>query len=123
MAEKQRILVVDDEESLRTSLSMNLEREGYRVTSAADGEEAIHILHSEGFDLILLDIKMPRVDGYDVLKHVKNQNTSTKVVMLTGAADLKNALDAKALGAEEFLSKPFKYADLLITIKRILGNR
>jgi DNA-binding NtrC family response regulator len=123
MAETQRILIVDDEDLLRTSLSMNLGREGYRVTTAADGDEAINILHSEEFDLILLDIMMPKVDGYDVLKYIKNQNLSTKVVMLTGAADLKNAMDAMALGANDFLSKPFNYVELLGTVKRMLGNR
>ena len=92
MPQKNRILVVDDEDALRTVLSSELEGEGYKVASAADGSEAIEILKKEGFDLILLDIKMPNVDGFEVLKFVKENHPDTKVIMLTGFADLKNAI-------------------------------
>jgi CheY-like chemotaxis protein len=101
MPAKNRILVVDDEEALRVVLSAELEGEGYQVTSAADGQEAINILTTKEFDLILLDIKMPNVDGFEVLKFVKERWPQTKVVMLTGFADLKNAIESKKLGAEE----------------------
>ncbi|MEK7669750.1 MAG: response regulator, partial [Bacteroidota bacterium] len=71
MPAKNKILVVDDEDALRTVLSAELEGEGYQVTTAADGQEAINVLTTSGFDLILLDIKMPNVDGFEVLKFVK----------------------------------------------------
>ena len=122
MSEKSRILVVDDEDALRTVLCGELVSEGFEVQSAADGDEAIEILNKESFDLILLDIKMPRVNGFDVLKHVKEKHPDTKVVMLTGFADLKNAIESKKLGAEDFVSKPYDLVDLLTTIERVLSE-
>jgi two-component system response regulator PilR (NtrC family) len=122
MSEKNRILIVDDEEALRTVLSSELVSEGYDVRSAGDGDEAIDTLEQEKFDLVLLDIKMPRVSGFDVLKHVKERHPGTKVVMLTGFADLKNAIESKKLGAEDFVSKPYDLVDLLTTIERVLSE-
>lgn len=120
MPTKNRILVVDDEDALRLVLSTELEGEGYHVASAADGQEAINILGGQDFDLILLDIKMPNVDGFEVLKFVKEKQPKTKVVMLTGFADLKNAIESKKLGAEDFVSKPYDLVDLLTTVERVL---
>jgi len=120
MPAKNKILVVDDEDSLRTVLCGDLEGEGYLVSSAADGQEAINILTTNDFDMILLDIKMPNVDGFEVLKFVKEKNPKTKVVMLTGFADLKNAIESKKLGAEDFVSKPYDLVDLLTTVERVL---
>ncbi|MCU0452882.1 MAG: response regulator [Bacteroidetes bacterium] len=120
MPAKNRILVVDDEDALRTVLSSELEGEGYHVRSAADGQEALNILGDQEFDLILLDIKMPNVDGFEVLKFVKERQAKTKVVMLTGFADLKNAIESKKLGAEDFVSKPYDLVDLLTTVERVL---
>jgi DNA-binding NtrC family response regulator len=122
MPEKNKILVVDDEDALRTVLSAELEGEGYKVSSAADGSEAISALKSQTFDLILLDIKMPNVDGFEVLKYVKENHPSTKVIMLTGFADLKNAIESKKLGAEDFVSKPYDLVDLLTTVERVLSG-
>jgi DNA-binding NtrC family response regulator len=122
MAEKSSILVVDDEEALRTVLSSELENEGYTVASAGDGDDAINILRDRMFDLVLLDIKMPRVDGFEVLRFIKERFPSTKVIMLTGFADLKNAIESKKLGAEDFVSKPYDLVDLLTTIERVLSG-
>jgi len=122
MPVKNKILVVDDEEALRTVLSTELEGEGYQVSTAGDGEEAIKILGSQQFHLILLDIKMPNVDGFEVLRFVKQKQPSTKVIMLTGFADLKNAIESKKLGAEDFVSKPYDLVDLLTTVERVLGT-
>jgi DNA-binding NtrC family response regulator len=122
MAVKNKILVVDDEEALRTVLSAELEGEGYQVNTAADGDEAIKIIGAQQFHLILLDIKMPNVDGFEVLKFVKQHQPATKVIMLTGFADLKNAIESKKLGAEDFVSKPYDLVDLLTTVERVLGT-
>lgn len=122
MANKNRILVVDDEASLRTVLSSELHTEGYMVSTASDGDEAIDLLQSHSFDLILLDIKMPRVDGFQVLRYVKEKLPHIKVIMLTGFADLKNAIESKKLGAEDFISKPYDLIDLLATIERVLTS-
>jgi CheY-like chemotaxis protein len=122
MPEKNRILVVDDEEALRTVLSTELTSEGYEVTAASDGGEAIDFVKSNDYDLVLLDIKMPNVDGFEVLKFIKGDKPRIKVIMLTGFADLKNAIESKRLGAEDFVSKPYDLVDLLTTIERVLGE-
>ncbi|HEY5615801.1 MAG TPA: response regulator [Bacteroidota bacterium] len=122
MPAKNRILVVDDEEALRTVLGSELEDEGYVVQMAGDGDEAIKILEKNAFDLILLDIKMPTVDGFEVLKFIKQTHPLSKVIMLTGFADLKNAIESKKLGAEDFVSKPYDLVDLLTTVERVLSG-
>jgi DNA-binding NtrC family response regulator len=122
MAKKRSILVVDDEDSLRTVLSSELINEGYEVRTAPDGDDAIKEMGKASFDLVLLDIKMPRMNGFEVLKHIKEQHGGTKVVMLTGFADLKNAIESKKLGADDFVSKPYDLVDLLTTIERVLSE-
>ena len=122
MPDKSRILVVDDEEALRTVLSNELAGEGYEVESASDGDEAISKVQNKKFDLLLLDIKMPRVDGFEVLRFIKKTYPAVKVIMLTGFADLKNAIESKKLGAEDFVSKPYDLVDLLTTIERVLSE-
>lgn len=122
MVEKRKILVVDDEEALRTVLSTELISEGYDVGTAADGDDAITELGKKTFDLVLLDIKMQRMNGFEVLKHIKDKHPRTKVIMLTGFADLKNAIESKKLGAEDFVSKPYDLVDLLTTIERVMSE-
>ena len=122
MAEKSRILVVDDEEALRTVLRSELISAGYEVSTASDGDEAISTIQNKKFDLVLLDIKMPKVDGFEVLKFIKKSFPSIRVIMLTGFADLKNAIESKKHGAEDFVSKPYDLVDLLTTIERVLSE-
>jgi len=90
MSEKRKILVVDDEDALRTVLSSELVSEGYDVGRRRTGTRRINELQKRSFDLVLLDIKMPRMNGFEVLKFVKDKHPRTKVIMLTGFADLKN---------------------------------
>ncbi len=122
MADKSRILVVDDEEPLRSVLSSELTSGGYDVATAADGDEAIESVQNKKFDLVLLDIKMGKVDGFEVLKYIKKSYPALKVIMLTGFADLKNAIESKKHGAEDFVSKPYDLVDLLTTIERVLSE-
>ncbi len=122
MADKKKILVVDDEDALRTVLSSELVGEGYEVETAADGDEAMNVVQMKPFDLVLLDIKMPKVDGFEVLKFLKSKYPNIKVIMLTGFADLKNAIESKKLGAEDFVSKPYDLVDLLTTIERVVSE-
>ncbi len=122
MSGKSKILVVDDEDALRTGLSGELTSKGYNVSTASDGDEAISGLQKETFDLVVLDIKMPRVNGFEVLKFVKEKHPETKVVMLAGFADFGNVIDVKKLGAEDFVAKPFDLANLLTTIERVLSE-
>jgi DNA-binding NtrC family response regulator len=103
-------------------LSSELSSSGYEVATAADGDEAVSAVQNKKFDLILLDIKMPKVDGFEVLKFVKKNQPEVKVIMLTGFADLKNAIESKKHGAEDFVSKPYDLVDLLTTIERVLSE-
>ena len=117
-----KILVVDDEESPRRVLKIELVNEGYDVQTASDGDEAIAMVDNEGFDLVILDIKMPRVNGFEVLKHVKQNHPDVRVIMLTSFLDLKAAVETKRLGAEDLLQKPYDPASMLATIHRVLKN-
>ena len=119
--DQHRILVADDEETIRAILKEELEEEGYAITTAVDGEDAIRLLRQDKFDLVLADIKMPRADGFDVLRTVKAEQPSVRVIMLTGFADLKNAIESKRLGADDFVSKPYDIVDLVTTIERVLS--
>ncbi len=124
---KPRVLVVDDEEALRFLLTSELEAESFEVRSAGDGDEAIELVRAmnergDKFDVVLLDIKMPKVDGFAVLRFVKGKVPETKVIMLTAYADVKNAIESLRLGASDFVSKPYDLDDILTSINRALGK-
>jgi DNA-binding NtrC family response regulator len=119
---KQRLLIVDDESDLTELLSQILGSEGYEIMTAADGDEAIGILGKESFDAVLLDIMMPHRNGFEVLKYITERHPATKTVMLTGYTDLKSAVEAKQLGAAEFITKPYKLQTVLSTLQRVLGR-
>lgn len=122
MSNQYNILIVDDVEALRVTLSNELSSEGYNIKSASDGVEALLLLKHHHFDLVILDIKMPKMDGFEVLKEIKQKFIATKVIMLSGFADLKNVVESRRLGADDFVSKPYDLIDLLMTIKRILNE-
>ncbi len=124
---KSKVLVVDDEDAIRFLLASELEAEAFEVQSAGDGDEAIELIRAKGeqadkFDIILLDIKMPRVDGFEVLRYVKGSVPETKVIMVTAYADVKNAIESLRLGASDFVSKPYDLDDILTSINRALGK-
>ncbi|HTY10163.1 MAG TPA: sigma-54 dependent transcriptional regulator [Bacteroidota bacterium] len=124
MARTYNILVVDDEKSVAFLLKEELsELEKYEVTVAYDGAEAINLLQSQPFDVVLLDVKMPRVSGIEVLKYIREQHPTTIVLMLTNFADVKTAIETMKLGAYDFVSKPYEREELLATIDRALELR
>jgi DNA-binding NtrC family response regulator len=122
MTEKYRILIVDDDSALRDTLGSELSNAGYITKTASDGDEAIALIGKEKFDLVILDIKMPKVDGFEVLKIIKQNFQPTKVVMLTGYSDITQAIKSKKLGADDFVSKPYDLEDLSFSIERALNN-
>lgn len=117
---KKKILIVDDESDLRSLLAHELANIGYDIQEASDGAEAIELLKQHRFDLALLDILMPGVNGIQVLKYIHDHIPTTKAIMLTGYADLKHAMEAKEYGAKDFIGKPYKIDDITITIERLL---
>ncbi len=117
------ILAVDDEETLLHSLKRLLELEGYFVNTAPDGRSAIHMLQTLPFDLVLLDVMMPNVDGIEVLRFIKEQHLDTEVIMLTAVHEVKTAVDCMKLGAYYYTTKPYLADDLLALIERALERK
>jgi len=119
---KPVILIVDDEEDMRWLLSNILRAEGFAVEQAADGQKTLEYLRGKLPDLILLDLKMPGMDGLEVLRYIKEQNLPTPVIMLTAHGDIPSSVKAMKLGAYDFLTKPFDNNQLVFTIRRALEH-
>ena len=117
------ILVVDDEEAFRYMLSSLITRAGYRVDTASDGVAAINAIQNRSFDAVLCDVKMPKVDGVEVLKFVKANFPSVEVIMLTGYADVETAVECMKVGAYDYITKPTTAEELLATVERALERR
>jgi len=120
MPTKMKLLLMDDEDSLRLLVRDELENGGFEVTEAESGERAIELLQGAKFDLAILDIRMPGIDGLEVLKRIRKGGRATKVIMLTGVDELKIARDSLALGANDFLTKPYDFKTLHSCIQRVL---
>jgi DNA-binding NtrC family response regulator len=117
------ILAVDDDELFRQTLKQLLQEEDYFVETAPDGLAAISILQTVPFDLVLLDINMPKVSGIDVLKFVKDQYLDSEVIMLTGIEEVKTAVECMSLGAFYYITKPSTASELLVLIDRALERK
>jgi len=118
---KGKILVVDDEENIRGSLLSVLSDEGYDVSLAGDGEEALRMIRSEAPDLVLLDIWIPGIDGIQTLEILKNFSSETEVIMMSGHGAIDTAVKATKLGAFDFIEKPFSLDSILKTISSALS--
>jgi two-component system response regulator PilR (NtrC family) len=119
----EKILIVDDEPSMRDLLSILLSRAGYQVTTVADGEEAIAHIGKEIFDLVITDLKMPKVEGLDVLKAVKKSNPETVVLVVTAFASTETAVEAMKCGAYDYITKPFQIDEVQLIIRNALERR
>ncbi len=117
------ILVVDDEKLFRDVLTSKLIDQGFQTDNASNGVEAINKIQRQPYDVILLDIKMPRVNGIEVLKHIKENTLETEVVMLTTFTDVRTAVETVKLGAYDYITKPYDLPELLQTIDRALDHR
>ncbi|MFI5303194.1 MAG: sigma-54-dependent transcriptional regulator [Nitrospiria bacterium] len=118
-----KILIVDDEKSMREFLSIVLSKEGYSVVTASDGEEAIQQVEKDIFDLVITDIKMPKLTGLDVLKSVKDVSPDTIVLMVTAFATTETAIEAMKQGAYNYLIKPFKIDEVKLIIRNALEKQ
>ena len=119
---KPRVLVVDDEEPIRKIVSFQLEKAGYDVSACADGEEALRVVDECEPDLILLDVMMPNMDGYEVCKRLKSnyQTSHIPIIMVTAKAELENRLQGFEDGANDYITKPFAITELLVRVKNVL---
>ncbi len=118
MQESIRVLVVDDEEPLRRLLKKELGRKGFFVEAAADGGSALEILKESTFDILLLDIIMPGIDGISLMKKLQADPSSPAIIVLTGRATVETAVEAMKHGAYDYLTKPYKLDELVIVINR-----
>ncbi len=116
-----RILIVDDEERMRHLLSIMLSRRGYHVDQAGDGVEALEMIGGASFDMIITDIKMPRMDGVELLKRIMEMEIPVPVVFITAFATVESAVEAMRQGAVDYIIKPFEEDRILLTVERTLG--
>lgn len=124
MAKKFNLLIVDDEEPLRALLESELgESEEFAVDTAMDGGQAINQIQAKVYDVVLLDIRMPRVSGIEVLKFIQEYSPTTQVIILTNYADVKTAIETIKLGAYDFLAKPYDIDELFNTIHRAIERK
>jgi len=119
---KATVLVVDDEERIRSSLRGILSDEGFHVVDTGDAPGAMAIIRRENPAVVLLDVWMPELDGIELLRQIKSEAPTTRVIMISGHANIQNAVAATRLGAEDFIEKPFSVGGLLTTIERVLGG-
>lgn len=119
----QKILVIDDEHSIRSSLKGILEDEGFSVKTAETGEEGLEVLKSQSFDLILLDIWLPGLNGIEVLQEIKALEDNPQVVMISGHGTIESAVRATKLGAHDYLEKPLSLEKVVLTIRNALVQK
>ncbi|GJL79636.1 MAG: acetoacetate metabolism regulatory protein AtoC [Nitrospinaceae bacterium] len=115
---EKKILVVDDESEMRVALETALKREGYQPVSIQDGKEAWNRIQNESFDLVLSDVKMPKMDGVELLRAIKQHAPKTIVIMMTAYGDIDNAVETMKVGAFDYLLKPFSAEILIATVNR-----
>ena len=118
-----KILVVDDESKIREQFSEFLQHEGFEVDTAENGEIAINVLDQNFYDVAIIDLNMPKVDGMTVLKHLVDNTSDSIGIILTGYATIRNAVEAMKAGAFDYLAKPVKMEEVLMVIKRSLELR
>jgi two-component system alkaline phosphatase synthesis response regulator PhoP len=121
MADKKAtILLVEDEENLQEALKLNLELEGYEVSCVGDGSAALKKIKEEYFDLILLDVMLPEVDGFDVSETIRLQNIDTPILMLSARSTSADRVTGLKKGADDYLTKPFNLEELLLRVEKLI---
>ncbi len=117
---KASILLVEDEENLHEALKLNLELEGYEVSSAFDGAEALKAVHSEYFDLIILDVMLPEMDGIHVTETIRVKNNETPILILSAKNTSADRVLGLKKGADDYLTKPFNLEELILRVQKLI---
>jgi DNA-binding response OmpR family regulator len=120
---KHRILFVDDDAELRSIVNEQLTAAGFEIDEAEDGVKAMEKIRVGSYDLLLLDITMPGKNGLEILRSVKQESPTCRVIMLTGMVGLAVAIESLRLGADDYVTKPYNIDYLLYSIKRVLGEK
>lgn len=122
MNQNPKILCVDDHVELRKTLEEQFLNEDFIVDTAENGQAALEKMSGTDYDIVLLDVRMPKMDGMAVLQEMKKIGKLTKVIMLTGIDDLKTAIECVKLGAKDYISKPYDPEELLHIVNRVLNS-
>ncbi|MDP3478557.1 MAG: response regulator [Desulfoprunum sp.] len=120
---KAKVLLVDDEVDFLTTLAERLEARGLKVTTLTRGEDAVATVEAQSFDLIVLDLSMPGIDGLETLKRIKAKQPDAEIIMLTGQGSIKTSIEAMKLGAEDFIEKPVNITELMDKISEAKDKR
>jgi DNA-binding NtrC family response regulator len=119
---EKNILVVDDEKNIRTTLQQVLAASGYKVETGVNGEDGLSRLAESHFDIVLLDMKLPGIDGIEVLRQMRHKAVDTPVVMITAYGTVESAVEAMKLGAVDYIRKPFSPEQIRDIVKRVLAR-
>jgi len=122
MQKKHSILLVEDEENLQDALRLNFEMEGYEVTSAYDGAEALKTVHNEYFELIVLDVMLPEIDGITVCENIRLFNSEIPILILSAKNNSSDRVMGLQKGADDYLTKPFDLTELLLRVKKLINK-
>lgn len=117
---KPSILLVEDEENLHESLKMNLELQGYQITSAFDGIQAMKAVQNEYFDLIIMDVMIPELDGFSVTQNIRLTNTEVPILILSAKDTGADRITGLKKGADDYLTKPFHLEELLLRVQKLI---
>ena len=120
---QNRILIVEDESDMRNGLQKILSRKGYSVDTAEDGLKAVEKMKQTAFQVIIADLKMPRMDGIGVLRKAKDIDNSVTVIIITGYGTVQTAVESMRLGAFDYIAKPFKPDDITLVVERALKTK
>lgn len=123
MLQSAKVLIVDDEPHMSQSIEMLLSKHGYSTRISSNGQQALKYLSEEAFDLILLDLYMPDMDGFQVMKQINKKYPDVLVIIITGHASTESAIAALRGGAYDFLKKPFEYEELLMTVQNAVNHK
>ena len=118
---KQRVLVVDDEASIRRILETRLKMAGYDVVTAEDGEEAVEVYNKTAPDLVILDVMMPKMDGYGVTREIR-RTSDVPIIILTALGDVSERITGLELGADDYVIKPFSPKELMARVKAVINR-
>ncbi|TND05557.1 MAG: response regulator with CheY-like receiver domain and winged-helix DNA-binding domain [Bacteroidetes bacterium] len=116
----RRILLVEDEENLRKTIKLNLEIEGYEVVTAVDGDSGVAQFRPGGYDLVILDVMLPKLNGFDVCAAIRKKDTDVPVLFLTAKASGEDKVHGLRLGADDYLTKPFNLEEFLLRVQNLI---
>ncbi len=116
----RRILLVEDEKSLREAIKFNLEKEGYEIVSVADGKKAVHEFNTQHFDLVVLDIMLPELNGLEVCEQIRLENKTLPILFLTARDTSSDVIKGLKAGGDDYMTKPFNLEEFLLRVRNLL---